>query len=88
VMTAESLQRDAEKHVLSFYHGDVDELRREAAAAGGAYELASSGDFLSGPEITEWWRSVGGREHGDRYTSHLYKYTMWQAIDRLISRRS
>lgn len=88
MMTTESLCRDAEKHVLSFYHGDVDELRREAAAAGGAYELASSGGFLSGSDITEWWRSVGGREHGDRYTSYLYRYVMEQAVDRLIHRRS
>lgn len=83
-MTTESLARDAEQHVLSFVDGDVDELRRRAAAAGGVYELVNSGGFLSGRDITKWWKEVGGREHGERYTGYLYRYVVEQAVTRLI----
>lgn len=84
MMTAESLSRDAESHVLSFVGGDVDELRRRTAAAGGAYELVQSGGFLSDHEITEWWCGVGGKDRGDRYNSHLYRYVIEQAVNRLV----
>lgn len=87
MMTAESLARDAEEHVLSFYGGDVDELRRRTAAAGGAYELINSGGFLSGPDITDWWQSVGGKKYNERYTGVLYRYVLEQAVDRLIHGR-